>query len=197
MILHFFTLTLWFSQDRIRTERCVLWSRLPLPWHTWLPVSLEWSNLSLERQYGHFYILPEPNSHTQHLPRPFAMPSSLLDFLGGSAGKNPPANAGDLGLIPGSGRSPGEGNGNPLQYSCLENPMDREATSRLQSMRVAKESDTTENTHTHTHTPLLAFFCSAFPLQCLFLPVHLALITYPLRIKGQPLTGICRLLILS
>ena len=38
--------------------------------------------------------------------------------------KNPPANAGDSGLIPGSGRSPGEGNGNPLQYFCLENPMD-------------------------------------------------------------------------
>ena len=37
------------------------------------------------------------------------------------------SNAGDLGLIPGSGRSPGEGNGNPLQYSCLENPMDRGA----------------------------------------------------------------------
>ena len=37
--------------------------------------------------------------------------------------KNPPANAGDMGLIPGSGRSPGGGNGNPLQYSCLENPM--------------------------------------------------------------------------
>ena len=44
--------------------------------------------------------------------------------------KNSPANAEDLrdmGLIPGSGRSPGEGTGNPLQYSCLENPMDREA----------------------------------------------------------------------
>ena len=41
--------------------------------------------------------------------------------------KNPPANAGDVGLIPGSGRSPGEGNGIPLQYSCLENPMDRGA----------------------------------------------------------------------
>ena len=39
---------------------------------------------------------------------------------GGSVGKNPPANAGDLGLIPGLGRFPGEGNGNPLQYSCLE-----------------------------------------------------------------------------
>ena len=44
--------------------------------------------------------------------------------------KNPPANAGDIrdaGLIPGSGRSPREGNGNPIQYSCLENPMDRGA----------------------------------------------------------------------
>ena len=44
--------------------------------------------------------------------------------------KNPPANAedlGDSGLIPGSGRSPGGGHGNPLQYSCLENPMDRGA----------------------------------------------------------------------
>ena len=39
--------------------------------------------------------------------------------------KNLSAGAGDTGLIPGSGRSPGEGNGNPLQYSCLENPMDR------------------------------------------------------------------------
>ena len=45
-------------------------------------------------------------------------------------GKNPPANAGDIrdvGSIPGSGRSPGGGHGNPLQYSCLENPMDRGA----------------------------------------------------------------------
>ena len=44
--------------------------------------------------------------------------------------KNPPANEGDIrdmGSIPGSGRSPGEGNGNPLQYSCLENPTDRGA----------------------------------------------------------------------
>ena len=48
-----------------------------------------------------------------------------LGFPGGSAVKNPLANAGDTSLIPGSGRSPGEGNGNLLQYSCLENPMDR------------------------------------------------------------------------
>ena len=42
--------------------------------------------------------------------------------------KNPPANAGDVGPVPGSGRSPGGGNGNPLQCSCLGNPMDREET---------------------------------------------------------------------
>ena len=46
----------------------------------------------------------------------------MLDFPGGPVVKNPPGNAGDAGSIPGSGRSPGEGNGNPLQYSCLENP---------------------------------------------------------------------------
>ena len=49
------------------------------------------------------------------------------DFPGGSDGKASAYNAGDPGSIPGSGRSPGEGNGNPLQYSCLENPMDGEA----------------------------------------------------------------------
>ena len=45
--------------------------------------------------------------------------------IGGSDGKESTCNAGDLGSIPGWGRSPGEGNGNPFQYSCLENPMDR------------------------------------------------------------------------
>ena len=48
-----------------------------------------------------------------------------MGFPGGSVVKNLPVNAGDVGSIPGSGRSPGEGNGNPLQYSCLENSMDR------------------------------------------------------------------------
>ena len=80
-----------------------------------------------------------------HLPQP-AHTSSLLKsryrsfychfrasqaqhFPGGSGGKASVYNAGDPGSIPGSGRSPGEGNGNPLQYSCLENPMDRAAWS--------------------------------------------------------------------
>ena len=49
------------------------------------------------------------------------------DFPHSSVGKESACNAGDLGSIPGLGRSPGEGNGNPRQYSCLENPMDRGA----------------------------------------------------------------------
>ena len=62
--------------------------------------------------------------------------------------KNPPANAGnirDAGSIPGLGRSPREGNGNPIQYSCLENPMDRGAW-RATVHNVGKNQDTTEVT---------------------------------------------------
>jgi len=51
----------------------------------------------------------------------------MTNNAGGSDGKESACNAGDLGSIPGSGRSPGEGNGNTLQYSYLENPMDRGA----------------------------------------------------------------------
>ena len=50
-----------------------------------------------------------------------------MGFPGGSVVKNTPANAGDVGSVPGSGKTPEEGNGNPLQYSCLENSMERGA----------------------------------------------------------------------
>ena len=69
--------------------------------------------------------------------------------------KNPPANAGDTGLIPDPGRFPGEGNGNPLRYSCLGNPMDIGAwwaTARGVE-RIRHESERS-NTHTHTHVNL-------------------------------------------
>ena len=59
------------------------------------------------------------------------------DFPGGSVAKNLPVNAGDASLIPGLVRSPGEGNGNPLQYSCLGNPMDR-GVWQATVLRVAK-----------------------------------------------------------
>ena len=57
--------------------------------------------------------------------------------------KNLPASAGDAGLIPGPERSPGEGNGNPFQYSCLENPMDQETWRAIYSLRGRKELETT------------------------------------------------------
>ena len=69
---------------------------------------------------------------------------STIGFPGGSEVKNLPANAGDIGdrdLIPGSGRSPEGGNHNPLQYSCLGNPMDRGAW-QATVCGVTEESDT-------------------------------------------------------
>ena len=68
---------------------------------------------------------------------------------GGSAVKNPPANAGDEGSMPGSGRSPGEGTGTPLQYSCLENPMDRGA--RWATVHGVTQSQTQLSNYTTLH----------------------------------------------
>ena len=68
--------------------------------------------------------------------------NALRGFPDGSAVKSPPADARDTGVIPGLGRSPGEGNGNPFQYSCLGNSMHRGAW-RATVHRVAKESDMT------------------------------------------------------
>ena len=75
-------------------------------------------------------------------------------IYGGSAGQEPACqcrDARDAGSVPGLGRSSGEGNDNPLQYSCLENPMDRGAWQAVVHW-VTKELDTTEYAHTHTHT---------------------------------------------
>ena len=66
----------------------------------------------------------------------------MWGFPGASVVKNLPANAGDMGLVPGSGRSPGEGNGDPLKYSCLENSMNRGAWRA--AVHGVAESDMTE-----------------------------------------------------
>ena len=58
--------------------------------------------------------------------------------------KNPPANAGDAGSVPGSGRFPGGGNGNPLQYTCSQNPMDEGAWQATVHKAAKSQSDTTE-----------------------------------------------------
>ena len=100
-------------------------------------------------------IKPKPSAVTTGSPNCWTVGKSLSvvlwgffqrDFMrhiqGGSMVKNTPTNAGDVGSIPGLGRSPEEGNGNPLQYSCLGNPMGRGAWLAT-VLGVAKELDTT------------------------------------------------------
>ena len=85
-------------------------------------------------------------------------------FPSGMVVKNPPANARDVGSISGSGRSSGVGNGNPVQYSCLENSMDRgtcQATVQgvaKNRTRLSTRAHTRTHTHTHTHTHGLSTF---------------------------------------
>ena len=81
-----------------------------------------------------------------------------MGFPDGSAVKNPPANAGDSGLIRGTGRSPGEGNGNPLQYPCLPNPVDR-GTWLATAHGVTKESDMTYRLNNNKKPSLKVISC--------------------------------------
>ena len=76
---------------------------------------------------------------------------SSLGFPGGSEGKESACNAGDLGSIPGLGRSSGEGNDSPFQYSCLENSMDIGAWGAIVH-EVTKSRAQLRDTHTHIHT---------------------------------------------
>ena len=82
-------------------------------------------------------------------------------FPGGAMVKNLPANAGDACLIPGSGRSPGGGNGNPLQYFCLGNPMDRRAWRAI--VRGVTKSWMQLSTHIHkeNHTSQITEFSAS------------------------------------
>ena len=91
----------------------LLWALLLLYLPLWWKISFRFDQLPLGVSWGYF------------TPRSLHTYSFLLQsFPGGSDSKASTCNLGDLGSIPESGRSPGEGNGNPLQYSCLENPMD-------------------------------------------------------------------------
>ena len=85
---------------------------------------LQSNRIGAEHSLSAYFIII--NSNLYFLST-YTLPGIAVGFPGGSVVKNLPANAGDAGLSLGSVRSPGEENGNPLQYSCLENPMDRGA----------------------------------------------------------------------
>ena len=99
------------------------------------------------------------HSFIKSTPR-YLAPVMKMGFHGDSDGKESACNAGNLGSIPGSGRSPGEGNGYPLQYSCLQNPMGRGAcvTDSLGSQRVRQSWATSTFTF---HFQALSLFAAA------------------------------------
>ena len=84
------------------------------------------------------------------------IPLDFNSFHDGSSGKESACSAGDTGLIPGTGRSPGEGNSKPLQYSCLENSMDRVAWLSV-AYEFTKSKTELSNSHFYS-TPIFFFF---------------------------------------
>ena len=94
------------------------------------------------------------------------------EFPGGSDGKESACNAGDLGLIPGLERSPGEGNGNPLQYSCLENPMDGGAWWATVHWVTKSQTRLSDFTFTFTFFQILVPDAVASPLSLLDMKIQ-------------------------
>jgi len=95
-------------------------------------------DIQLLRNEVEINVMADQESHVVFL---YSLPTISLGFPSGSAGKESACNAGDLGSINGSGRSPGKGNGNPLQYSCLDRG--------VYSSWGRRESDTTEQLTLH------------------------------------------------
>ena len=121
---------------------------LPMNIHSWLPLGLT-DLISLESK-GLSRVFSSTTIQKHHQ---FFSSQSSLGFHGGSSNKVIACNAGDPGSIPGSGGSPGEGNGYPLQYSCLENSVDKD-TWRVTVHVVIKSHDWVTN----TLSSLVAFF---------------------------------------
>ena len=108
---------------RVFSNESVLPIRWPKYWSFSISPSNEYSGL-ISFRINWLDLLAIQGTLKSLLQYQFFSTQISLDFSGGSDGKASACNAGDLGLITGMGRSPGEGNGNPLQYSCLKNSMD-------------------------------------------------------------------------
>ena len=111
------------------------------------------------------FYLCFPLLHTiLHFEEIFLQHISKWDFPGGSLVKNPPANAEDMRSIPGWGRSPGVGHGNPLQYSCLEKPKDRGAWESTFHEVTKSWTRLSDHTHISNTLPFLFLFHAFGPL---------------------------------
>ena len=99
-----------------------------------------------------------------------------MGFPGGSDSKESAYNVGDPGSVPGLGRAPGEGNGYPVQHSCLENPMDRKAwRPTVRGVTKSHRQITYTHTHTHTHTHTAVSECLVHTLWNVSLSTFLTL----------------------
>ena len=124
---------------------------------TWT-VSSQMSMLGTRKQwqikqkgkYSRYVWLEKPSSVLRQSSNCICLAWEWNEYVFSSVGKESACNAGDPGSLPGWGGSPGDGNGNPVQYSCLENPMDRRAWRA--TVHGSQESDTTEQlNHHHDH----------------------------------------------
>ena len=124
--------------------------------HNWV-TELNWV-LKQQTYFSQFWRLRESEIMVRFLVKTLFLIYRWPFFPGGTVVKNPPPKAGDSGSVPGLGRSPGEGNGNPLQYFCLENPVDWGAW-QIAVHEVAKswtQLSTCVHTCTHTHTHIFS-----------------------------------------
>ena len=102
----------------------------------------KWVNFVVHELYLNKAAENKTSQHSSRIQQPqhsLPCPYGRSGFPGGSDGKEPACIAGDLSSIPRSGKSPGEGNGNPFQYPCLESPMDGEAWQAIGGRRVGHD----------------------------------------------------------
>ena len=131
----------WLTEAPFKYQHSIWKNKRKLTCPSWgslLSVQVTLQELVTQVRSESFLVLSLPKNQSSDFKCMKTNVSGYSGFPGSSAGKESTCNAGDLGLIPELGRSPGRGQGNPLQYSCLENPMERGAWCATTVHRVTK-----------------------------------------------------------